>query len=68
MTSVRTPIKDLSILSRNRLLAEAERMARQLGSLEQVTSIVLRKMRYGAPDSVALRMILSAIENLESIE
>lgn len=68
MTSVRTPIEDLSILSRNHLLAEAERTARQLRGLELATIEVRHEMERGAPDSVALRMILSAIENLESIE
>lgn len=66
--AVKTPIDDLSILSRNHLLAEAERMARQLRGLELATVEVLHELDRGAPDSVALRMLLSAIENMESIE
>lgn len=66
--SIATPIEDLSILSRNHLLAEAERMRRQLDGLRIAVDSVQCEQHHGAPDSVALRMLLSAIENLESIE
>lgn len=66
--SIMAPGDDLSILSRNHLLAEAERMARQLRGLELATVEVLHERDRGAPDSVALRMLLSAIQGLRTIE